>query len=333
MASLKRMNLADLVALGEFMGLKLDRGLTKKVILPFVEEAFKKAVSGPAPKSMAGADDTPPPPDREGEDDGDRDHDSIDDPDEEPMGPDDDADFLIHIYVAPQRRVQVHVRATDTIAVVKTHLQHMVGINRRAQRLHFLGGLRDLEDGRTVGHYNIQENEVLEMTVRGQGGGKRGRNDAPSKRLVLAQILGGIELLHGTASQEVRAEARRMDDAYRAWDFLDDMPYATLEPIVRKIMAMNYNLTERNVAEVFQPQMTAMVDVLKERISSLEKEIDLLFQQCTLSVTRLIMAEDGGCDWRAFRALLQSRLDRRLGMEAAAAAARVVIAAAAVPPA
>ena len=112
-----------------------------------------------------------------------------------------------------------------------------------------------------------------------------------------------------------------MDDAHRTWDFLDDLPYATLEPIVRKIMAMNYNLTERRIAEVFQPQMTAMVDVLKERISSLEKEIDLL------------MAEDGGCDWRAFRALLQSRLDRRLGMEAAAAAARVVIAAAAVPPA
>jgi hypothetical protein len=123
-----------------------------------------------------------------------------------------------------------------------------------------------------------------------------------------------------------------MDDAHRTWDFLDEMPYATLEPIVRKIMAVSYNLSERKVAEVFQPQMTAMIEVLQDRISALEKEVDLLFQQCTLSVTRLIMAEDGGCDWRAFRALLQSKLDRRLGMEAAAAAARVVIAAAAAPP-
>ena len=52
------MNRCDLMALGEFMGLKLDRELTNKVILPLVEEAFTKAVSGPAPKSMAGADGT-----------------------------------------------------------------------------------------------------------------------------------------------------------------------------------------------------------------------------------------------------------------------------------
>jgi hypothetical protein len=71
--------------------------------------------------------------------------------------------------------------------------------------------------------------------------------------------------------------------------------------------------------------MTGLVEVLRQRISSLGKEIDLLFQQCTLNLTRLVMADDGICDWRAFRSLLQSKLDRRLGVEAAALAANAVI--------
>ena len=86
-------------------------------------------------------------------------------------------------------------------------------------------------------------------------------------------------------------------------------------------MAMNYNLTERRVSEVLQPQMTAMVEVLRGRITALEQEVDLLLQQCTLNITRLVISEDGVCDWRVFRALLQSKLDRRLGVEAAAAPA------------
>ena len=229
------------------------------------------------------------------------------------------------MYLEPQRRVSLHVRSSDTIAVLKVHLQHLLGINRRDQRLHFLGGLRDLQDHRTLDFYNIEENEVLELTISGRGGGKRGRNDTPSKHLVIAQIHGGIELFFATASEPVRAERRRMDDEYRTWDFLDAIPYTTLEPIVKKIMAMNYNLTERRVAEIFQPQMTKMVDVLRQRISSLEKEVDLLFQQCTLNITRLVMADDGVCDWKAFRSVVQSKLDRRLGVEATALAANAVI--------
>jgi hypothetical protein len=62
-----------------------------------------------------------------------------------------------------------------------------------------------------------------------------------------------------------------------------------------------------------------MVAVLKERIDALEKDLDLLLQQCTLSVTRLLMDEEGFCDWKGFRTMLQSKLDRRLGLEAAAA--------------
>ena len=112
-----------------------------------------------------------------------------------------------------------------------------------------------------------------------------------------------------------------MDDEYRTWDFLDDLPSETLQPILQKIMALNYNLTERRVAEVFQPHMTRMVQALRNRINAMEKEVDLLFQQCVLNVTRLVMADDGVCDWKAFRALLQTKFDRRLGLEAAAAPA------------
>jgi hypothetical protein len=60
-----------------------------------------------------------------------------------------------------------------------------------------------------------------------------------------------------------------------------------------------------------------MIQALRNRIEAMEKEVNLLIQQCVLNVTRLVMAEDGVCDWRAFRALLQSKLDRRLGLEAA----------------
>ena len=74
--------------------------------------------------------------------------------------------------------------------------------------------------------------------------------------------------------------------------------------------------------------MTGMVEVLRQRITSLDEEIDLVSQQCTLNVTRLVMANDGVCDWKAFRSLLQSKVDRRLGVEAAALAANAVI----VPP-
>ena len=50
-----------------------------------------------------------------------------------------------------------------------------------------------------------------------------------------------------------------MDDNYRSWDFLDALPSATLDSIPRKITSMNYNISERRIAEVLQPEMTPMV--------------------------------------------------------------------------
>jgi hypothetical protein len=165
--------------------------------------------------------------------------------------------------------------------------------------------------------YHITEGDALEMTIRARGGGKRGRSETVSKRLVMAQIYGGIELLLATANEDVRQERRRMDDTYRSWDFLDALPSATLGSIMHKITAMNYNISERRIAETLQPHMTPLAEVLRERIVGLEKDLDLLTQQCVLNVTRVLMDDEGCCDWKAFRALLQSKLDRRLGLEAA----------------
>ena len=106
-----------------------------------------------------------------------------------------------------------------TPLLLSTHLQRLIGVHRRHKRLRFFGGLRDLEDDRTMNFYNIEEDDVLEMTLRIQGGGKRGRTEMISKRLAMAQIHGGVELLFATACDEVRQERRRMDDDYRSWDF------------------------------------------------------------------------------------------------------------------
>jgi len=343
MASLIKANRLDLFCLTKVLGLNPDQTLVKKELTSLLQGEIKKRMDileqdsappedAPILPFIGGSGDAPPN-DNSDEKDGEGgsdDHDELDeDPEQDPIEPEDDEEFLIHISMDNRPHVSLHVRSTDTISIVKTHLQHLVGVHRRDQRLHFLGGLRDIEDLRPLSFYNITEGNVLEMTIRARGGGKRGRQEVPDKRLVLAQLHGGIELLLQQATEEVRVEYRNLDSNFRTWNFLDDIPYATLEPIVKKILAMNYNLTERRVAEVFQPQMTRLVEVLRQRISSLEKELDLLFQQCTLNITRLVMADDGVCDWKALRAVLQSKLDRRLGMEAAAAAANAVIVAAA----
>ena len=341
MASFIHANRDDLLCLAKALGLNSDPAWTKKAMVPLLQGEMKKRMeileqfSAPPedapilPVIGGSSGDAPPPPNERKSDGGegsDDDHEELDeDPEQDPIEPEDDEEFLIHIFMENRPHVSLQARSTDTISIVKVHLQHLVGVRRRDQRLRFLGGLGDLEDHRTLSFYNITEGNVLEMTIRARGGGKRLRSEVPDKRFVLAQLHGGIELLLQQATDEVRAEYRNLDTNFRTWNFLDDIPYATLEPIVRKILAMNYNLTERRVAEVFQPQMTRLVEVLRQRISSLEKEVDLLFHQCTLKVTRLVMADDGVCDWKALRSVLQSKLDRRLGMEAAALAANAVI--------
>ena len=177
MATLIRANHADLLSLAKVMGLNPDPTLTKKEMVSLLQRVVTEQESAPLEEPIlpiaGGSGDAPPPHDNsddKGDGEGSDDGELGDDPENDPMEPTDDEDFIIHIDVAPNRRIQVHVHSTDTIAIVKTHLQHLIGVHRRHQRLHFLGGLRDLEDDRTLNFYDIEEGDVLEMTFRIQGG-------------------------------------------------------------------------------------------------------------------------------------------------------------------